>query len=103
MSVLNLTNDNFNEQVMNSDKPVLIDFFASWCGPCARVSPLVDEIAKQRPDVKVCKVDVDEQGELAARFGVCNIPTLIVIKDSKISAKNVGAVPKAEILDMIDR
>ncbi len=74
MSVINLTNLNFEQEVMQSDKPVLIDFFATWCGPCRMVSPLVDEIAQQRSDIKVCKVDVDDQGELASRFGVSSIP-----------------------------
>ena len=103
MAVINLTNLNFEQEVMRSDKPVLIDFFATWCGPCRMVSPLIDEIAEERGDIKVCKVDVDEQGELAAQFGVASIPTLVVVKGGKVSAQNIGAVPKPKILEMIDK
>lgn len=103
MAVINLTNLNFEQEVMRSDKPVLIDFFATWCGPCRMVSPIVDEIADERSDVKVCKVDVDEQGELAAQFGVSSIPTLVVVKRGKVTAQNIGAVPKPKILEMIDK
>ena len=102
-AVINLTNLNFEDEVMRSDKPVLIDFFATWCGPCRMVSPLIDEIAEERSDIKVCKVDVDEQGELAAQFGVASIPTLVVVKGGKVSAQNIGAVPKPKILEMIDK
>ena len=103
MAVINLTNLNFEDEVMRSDKPVLIDFFATWCGPCRMVSPLIDEIAEERSDIKVCKVDVDEQGELAAQFGVASIPTLVVVKGGRVSAQNIGAVPKPKILEMIDK
>ena len=103
MAVINLTNLNFEDEVMRSDKPVLIDFFATWCGPCRMVSPLIDEIAEERSDIKVCMVDVDEQGELAAQFGVASIPTLVVVKGGKVSAQNIGAVPKPKILEMIDK
>ena len=103
MAVINLTNLNFEDEVMRSDNPVLIDFFATWCGPCRMVSPLIDEIAEERSDIKVCKVDVDEQGELAAQFGVASIPTLVVVKGGKVSAQNIGAVPKPKILEMIDK
>ncbi len=103
MAVINLTNLNFEDEVMRSDKPVLIDFFANWCGPCRMVSPLVDEIAEERSDIKVCKVDVDEQGELAAQFGVSSIPMLVVLKNGKITAQNIGAVPKPAILEMLDK
>ena len=103
MAVINLTNLNFEQEVMRSDKPVLIDFFATWCGPCRMVSPLIDEIAEERSDIKVCKVDVDEQGELAAQFGVSSIPTLVVVKSGKVTAQNIGAVPKPKILEMIDK
>lgn len=103
MAVINLTNLNFEDEVMRSDKPVLIDFFATWCGPCRMVSPLIDEIAEERSDIKVCKVDVDEQGELAAQFGVASIPTLVVVKGGKVSTQNIGAVPKPKILEMIDK
>ncbi len=103
MSVINLTNLNFEQEVMQSDKPVLIDFFATWCGPCTMVSPLVDEIAQQRSDIKVCKVDVDDQGELASRFGVSSIPMLVVMKNGKVTAQKVGAVPKEDILALVDK
>ncbi len=103
MAVINLTNLNFEDEVMRSDKPVLIDFFANWCGPCRMVSPLVDEIAEERSDVKVCKVDVDEQGELAANFGVSSIPMLVVIKNGKVTAQQIGAVPKPAILGLLDK
>ena len=103
MAVINLTNLNFEQEVMRSDKPVLIDFFATWCGPCRMVSPLIDEIAEERSDVKVCKVDVDEQGELAAQFGVSSIPTLVVVKSGKVTAQNIGAVPKPKIVEMLDK
>lgn len=103
MAVINLTNLNFEDEVMRSDKPVLIDFFATWCGPCSMVSPIVDEIAQERSDIKVCKVDVDEQGELAAAFGVSSIPTLVVFKNGKITAKQIGALPKPGILALLDK
>ncbi len=103
MSVINLTNLNFEQEVMRSDKPVLIDFFATWCGPCSMVSPIVDQIAEERSDLKVCKVDVDEQGELASQFGVSSIPMLVVVKNGKISAQSVGAMPKEKILELVEK
>ena len=101
MSVYTITKDNFNEEVINSDKPVLLDFWASWCGPCRMVAPVLDEIAQERADIKVGKINVDEQPELAAKFGVMSIPTLVVMKDGKIVEKTVGARPKAQILAML--
>jgi len=101
MSVITVTSQNFEEEVTNSEKPVLIDFWASWCGPCRMLSPIVDEIAEERIDVKVCKVNVDDEQELAGRFGVMSIPTLIVIQHGQIKNKSVGVVPKASILSMI--
>lgn len=101
MSVITLTKSNFQEEVLNSSKPVLVDFWASWCGPCRMVSPIVDEIAEERQDIKVGKVNVDEQPELASQFGIMSIPTLMVFKDGKIANQAMGARPKAQILSML--
>ncbi len=101
MSVINITKENFNAEVLGSDKPVLIDFWASWCGPCRMVSPIVDEIAQERTDIKVGKVNVDEQSELAAQFGVMSIPTLVVMKGGKVVNRSVGARPKRDILSLL--
>ena len=101
MSVITITKDNFQQEVLSSDKPVLLDFWASWCGPCRMVSPIVDEIAEERSDIKVGKINVDEQSELAARFRVMSIPTLVVMKDGEIVNQSVGARPKAQILAML--
>ncbi|MDD3064444.1 MAG: thioredoxin [Massilibacteroides sp.] len=101
MSVLQITKNNFDTEVMNSEKPVLIDFWASWCGPCKMLSPVVDEIAEETTDVKVGKVNVDEQPELARQFGVMSIPTLVLIKDGKVAEQSVGVKPKDTILKMI--
>ena len=101
MSVLQITKNNFEAEVMNSVKPVLIDFWASWCGPCKMLSPIVDQIAEETTDVKVGKVNVDEQPELARQFGVMSIPMLVLIKDGKIAQQSVGLKPKATILSMI--
>jgi thioredoxin 1 len=101
MSVINITKDNFEQEVLRSAQPVLLDFWASWCGPCRMVSPLVDEIAQERSDIKVGKVNVDEQGELAGAFGVNSIPTLVVIKDGPVTNQAGGARPKADSLAML--
>ncbi|MCD8249823.1 MAG: thioredoxin [Lachnospiraceae bacterium] len=101
MSAINIDQNNFREEVLNSDKPVLLDFWASWCGPCRMVSPLVDEIAAERPDIKVGKVNVDEQPELAAQFHVTSIPTLVVMKDGKVTNQAIGARPKNQILELL--
>ena len=101
MSAINVNKNNFDQEILNSDKPVLLDFWASWCGPCRMVSPVVDEIASERGDIKVGKVNVDEQPELAAQFGVMSIPTLVVMKNGKLANKTVGAKPKAQILAML--
>lgn len=102
MSVVNLTAENFDNEVVNCSSPVIIDFFATWCGPCKMVSPIIDEIANERSDIKVCKVDVDEQRELATKFGVMSIPTIVALKNGEITNSLVGAVPKSEILKLID-
>ena len=101
MSVIHINKSNFQNEVLNSEKPVLLDFWASWCGPCRMVSPVVDEIASERGAIKVGKVNVDEQPELAAQFGVMSIPTLVVMKNGKLANKTVGAKPKAQILAML--
>ena len=101
MSVIHVNKNNYGQEVLNSDKPVLLDFWASWCGPCRMVSPIVDEIAAERSDIKVCKINVDEQPELAARFGIMSIPTLVVMKNGKVVNQAVGARPKAQILAML--
>ncbi len=103
MSVLEITNDNFDKEVLQSDKPVLLDFWASWCGPCKMLSPVVDEIAGETSSVKVGKVNVDEQPELAQKYGIMSIPTLVLIKDKKIADTSVGVVPKQQILGMIEK
>lgn len=102
MATVNLTMENFQSEVLNSEKPVLVDFWASWCGPCRMVSPLIDQIANENPNVKVGKVDIDAQPELANAFRVMSIPTLMVFKDGKLSKSVVGARPKAAILAMLD-
>lgn len=101
MAVINLNKDNFNKEVLNSDKPVLIDFFAGWCGPCRMLSPVVEEIANEREDIKVCKVNVDEERELAGLFQISSIPTLAVIKDGNVVGGVVGVRSKRDILKML--
>lgn len=101
MSVTTLTSDNFHSEVLSSEKPVLIDFWAAWCGPCRMVSPIIEEIAGEVTNAKVCKLNVDEEPQLAAQFGVMSIPTLVVIKGGKVVKQMVGARPKSEILKML--
>ena len=101
MSVININKNNFQEEVLNSDKPVLLDFWASWCGPCRMVGPIIDEIARERHDIKVGKINVDEQPELASQFRIMSIPAIMVIKDGKIVNQAIGARPKSQILDML--
>ena len=102
MAVVTITLENFEAEVLQSDKPVLVDFWAPWCGPCRMLSPVVDEIAEERTDVKVGKVNVDEQEELAMRFGIMSIPTLIVFKNGEVAKKTMGVQPKAAILGLFE-
>lgn len=102
MSAININKNNFNEEVMESDKPVLMDFWAPWCGPCRQVVPLVEQIAEERADIKVVKVNVDEEQELATQFQIMSIPTLMVVKNGKITNRVMGARPKEQILAMLD-
>lgn len=101
MSVITVTSQNFEAEVAASDKTVLIDFWASWCGPCRMLSPIVDEIAEERTDIKVGKINVDEEPELAGRFGVMSIPTLVVLVGGEVKNKSVGVIPKKKILDLL--
>ena len=101
MSVIHISKDNFDSEVLRSDKPVLLDFFADWCGPCGMVSPVLDEIARERSDVKIAKINVDKESDLAGRFGVMSIPTLMVMKNARVVNQSVGAKSKAQILEML--
>ena len=102
MSVVVITKENFEQEVLKATQPVLVDFWASWCGPCRMVSPIVDQIAEERPDVKVCKINIDEQPELASRYQVMSIPTLLVLRGGEVVQSAVGARPKPFILGMLD-
>lgn len=101
MSAIHITKDNYRDEVIHSDKPVLLDFWASWCGPCRRVVPIIEGIAEERSDIKVGKINIDEEPELAQQFGIMSIPTLVVIKDGTIVNQAVGARPKEGILALL--
>ena len=101
MATIQITKDNFQEEVLQSEKPVLLDFWADWCGPCRLVGPVVEEIAAERPDIKVGKVQIDEQRELASAFQIMSIPTLLVVKDGQVVNQAIGAMPKRRILAML--
>ena len=101
MSAININKSNFADEVVRSDRPVLLDFWAPWCGPCRMVGPVLEEIARERGDIKVGKVNVDEQPELAGQFGVMSIPTLVVLKDGRVTAQATGARPKSQILGLL--
>ena len=101
MAVINVNKENFQTEVLNADDKVLLDFWAPWCGPCRIVGPIIEEIAEERPDIKVCKINVDEEPALAQQYGVMSIPTLIVMEQGQILAQSAGARPKAQILSML--
>lgn len=103
MSAFNLNKNNFQEEVLNSEKPVLIDFWASWCGPCRMVSPIVEQIAEEYPQYKIGKVNIDEEPELASQYGIMSIPTLLVVKNGEITNKSIGAKNKKQILEMFQK
>ena len=103
MAEITITNKNFDQEVLASDKPVLVDFWATWCGPCRMLAPIIEEIAESRSDIKVGKVNVDDEGELAVRFGISSIPTVIVFKNGDIAAQAVGYRPRAEIEALLEK
>ena len=103
MNITELHTENFEQEVIQATQPVCIDFWAPWCGPCRMLAPLMEELAEEEPTVKFCKVNVDEEPGLAAQFGVSSIPTLVVMKGGKVTAKTVGACPKSEILALMNR
>ena len=101
MSVLTVSKNNFQKEVLESDTPVLLDFWASWCGPCKSLSPIIDEISAEHSEIKVCKVNIDEEQELASQFDIMSVPTLLVIKGGKVVNQSVGLKPKNQILEML--
>lgn len=103
MAEITITNKNFDQEVLASDKPVLVDFWATWCGPCRMLASIVEEIAESRSDIKVGKVNVDEEGELAVRFGISSIPTVMVFKNGELTAQSVGYRPRAEIEALLEK
>ena len=101
MAVIKLTEANFEQEVMQSDKPVLIDFYADWCGPCQMMGPVVEEISNEVTDAKVCKVNIEEEMAIAQKYGVMSIPTFVVIKNGEVTARDMGAKPKSAVLEML--
>ena len=101
MSILHVSTEDFEALVKQSTKPVLVDFWASWCGPCRMIAPVLEEVAAQRPDIQVCKVNVDEEQALAMAYGISSIPTLLLFKNGQVVNKSLGAVPKSKILEML--
>lgn len=101
MAILHVTKETFESEVLNCNKPVLVDFFATWCGPCRMVGPILEEIAEEREDIIIVKIDVDQEPELAAQYGVSSIPTLFVIENGQVKNQAMGAMPKAQILNLL--
>ncbi len=99
--ITNITKENFEAEVLKSDKPVLVDFWATWCGPCKMIGPVIEEIAKEHPEIKVCKINVDEEGELSIKHGVMSIPTLMIFKNGEIAQTAIGYRPKEEIEELL--
>ena len=102
MAALHINKDNFQELVLNADIPVLVDFFATWCGPCKMIAPILEEIADEHPEIRVCKIDVDQESELTGQFGITSVPTLLVFRDGEMVSKTTGARPKQAILDLLN-
>lgn len=101
MSILDVTSENFEKEVLKSEKPVLVDFYADWCGPCKMISPIVDEIAAENEDIKVCRINIDNEESLAVQYGIMSIPTLLVFKSGEVTNQTIGVVSKSEILEML--
>lgn len=99
--ITNITKENFEAEVLKSDKPVLVDFWATWCGPCKMIGPVIEEIANEHPEIKVCKINVDEEGELSIKHGVMSIPTLMIFKNGEIAQTAIGYRPKEEIEELL--
>ena len=102
MAALHITKENFDSEVLQSDKPVLVDFWATWCGPCQMLLPVIEELSAEVTDAKICKINVDEQRELAMKYNIMTIPTLLVIKNGKVMSTSVGVKPKSAILGMLN-
>lgn len=101
MSAIAINKENYENEVLKSDKPVLIDFWADWCGPCQMLGPIVEAVAEENPDIKVCKVNIDEEQDLAMKFKIMSIPTLVVMKGGEVYKKSVGVISKSEILELV--
>lgn len=101
MNVLEVTSESFEKEILKSEKPVLVDFYADWCGPCKMLSPIVDQVAEENGDIKVCRINIDKAEDLAIQYGIMSIPTLVVIKEGEEVSRNVGVIGKSEILEML--